>query len=273
MGYMMDAPPSVGPMIKILRDMGQYRYDPADVFRDFIDYAVACLLVHGDKEVAERLKRKYGAEYSQLNGLLVAWIGILDREVADDGRSWFDALGTVYEYLASTHKKGWLGQFFTPSELCDLCTRIASDPENKPVGKRINDPAVGSGRMLLSYLAHNPGNYLYGEDIDPICAKMCALNLAFHGGQGQVSCMDSLALDDFRFGFQVNPYHAAGRYAAAGPPIPHLLPIGKEQSVTWQRGRQLMEEFKAGKVPAPAPKPTPPKPAKPQPMVSQLSLF
>jgi type I restriction enzyme M protein len=272
MGYLQDAPKSVAPMIEVLRNMGQYRYDPADVFRDFIDYAVACLLVDGDKEVAERLKRQYGAEYSQLNGMLMAWIGVLDKEVADDGRSWFDALGTVYEYLASGSKKGWLGQFFTPADLCDLCTGIVSDPENKPVGKRINDPTVGSGRMLLSYLVHFPGNYLYGEDIDPICAKMCALNLAFHGGQGQVSCMDSLAMDDFRFGYQVNPYHQFG-----GPPVPHLLPIVKEQSVTWQRGRQLIEEFKARKVPeVKVPKPVPlpvPEPDKPLPQVSQLSLF
>jgi type I restriction enzyme M protein len=255
-------------MISIFRDMGQYKYDPADVFRDFIDYSVACLLVDGDQAVAERLHRQYGKDYEKLPDLFQAWVFILNREIHEDGMAlWFDALGTVYEYLASTHKKGWLGQFFTPAELCDLCTRIASDPENKPVGKRINDPAVGSGRMLLSYLAHFPGNYLYGEDIDPICAKMCALNLAFHGGQGQVSCMDSLALDDFRFGYQVNPYHATG-----GPPVPHLLPIGKEQSVTWQRGRQLMEEVKAGKVPKPALLPVPER-VKPVPQVSQLSLF
>ena len=77
----MDAPPSVDAMIKILRDMGQYRYDPLDVFRDFIDYAVACLLVHGDKELGDRLHTRYGTDYGRLAVLVQAWIGVLDQQV------------------------------------------------------------------------------------------------------------------------------------------------------------------------------------------------
>ena len=52
---MMDAPRSVEPMIKVLRAMGQYRHDPAEVLKDFIDYGVGGLLVHGDPELAEKL--------------------------------------------------------------------------------------------------------------------------------------------------------------------------------------------------------------------------
>lgn len=271
MGYLQDAPRSVGPMIKVLRAMGQYKYDPSEVFRDFVDYSVACLLVDGDKAVADRLHGQYGNDYGLLADLFQAWVLILNDEIHEDGTaSWFDALGTVYEYLASQHKQSWLGQFFTPPDLCDLCTLLTSDPEKKPLGKRVNDPAAGSGRMLLSFLAHNPGNYVYGEDVDPICAKMCALNLAFHGGQGQVTCMDSLAMNDFRFGYEVNPFHRLG-----APPVPHLLPITKEQCWTWQGNQRAIQEAQAKRLLRAEPLPVEPNavPIQVQPQVSQLTLF
>ena len=264
---MMDAPRSVAPMIGILRDMGQYKYDPSDVFRDFVDYGVACLLVDGDKEMAERMMKKYGADYVQLGNLLRAWIQVMDQQVTDSPHSWFDALGTIYEYLASQYKKSWLGQFFTPPDLCDLMTQITSKPENRPKGKRVNDPTCGSGRLLLSFNAYNPGNLLYGEDLDPICTRMTALNMAIHGCQGQVFCCNSLSLDDWRFGYQVNPYH---RYGA--PPVPHLLPIKKEQNLSWQywqTQRKKAPEIKRPEPPAPVPRPAMEEVVMP----AQLSLF
>jgi type I restriction enzyme M protein len=265
---MMDAPRSVTPMIRILRDMGQYKYDPADVFRDWVDFGVACLLVYGDKELAERLKRKYGKEYPKMNEMMLAWMQIMDHEVTDNPHSWFDALGTLYEYLASQSKRSWLGQFFTPPDLCDLMTHLGSDPAQRPVGKRINDPSSGSGRTLLSFNAYNPGNYLYGEDLDPICAKMTALNMAIHGCQGQVCCQNSLSLDDWRFGYQVNFFHSQGF-----PPVPHLQPITKEESYTWQSWQRRVEEMKAAKLPEPiVPKPRPVV-QEPVALPAQLSLF
>lgn len=234
MGFMTDAPKSVHRMIAVLRDMGQYKYDTADVFRDAVDYAVAGLLVHGDPELAERLLKKYGDDYVQLGNFMRAWILTLDEQVTDD-EQWFDALGMVYEYLASGSKRSWLGQFFTPPPVCDLMTGLTGGTGVK--GKRVNDPASGSGRMLLSFNRYNPGNRLYGEDIDPMCARMTALNMALHGCQGQVCCMDSLAIDNWRFGFEVNPYHRLG-----AAPIPHLLPLTKEQCVSWKRKEVFVQE-------------------------------
>ena len=248
--------------------MGQYKYDPSDVFRDFVDYGVACLLVHGDKELGDRLHKRYGKDYGRLADLFQAWIGILNEQIQEDGTaSWFDALGTVYEYLASQYKKSWLGQFFTPPDLCDLMTRVTADPENRPMGKRINDPSCGSGRTLLSFNAYNPGNLLYGEDLDPVCAKMTALNMAIHGCQGQVCCQNSLSLDDWRFGYQVNFLHSQGF-----PPVPHLQPIQKEQSATWVQWQGRLKEVQAAKRPEPV-TPVPVLVTPQVPLPAQLSLF
>jgi len=236
MGFLEDAPKSVMGMVRIMRDFGQYKYDVGDIFRDFVDYGTACFLVHGDKELADRLKEKYKDDYPKLGELFYAWIKIMDERITDTVL-WFDALGTLYEYLASRSKKSWLGQFFTPESLCDLMTHITSSSQ-KQTDQKVNDCACGSGRMLLSFNAVHPGNLLYGEDMDPICAKMTALNLAIHGGQGQVTCMDSLC-QDWKFCYEVNPYHKYGSL-----PVPHLMPVPIEGCVAKLQAISRENEYK-----------------------------
>lgn len=217
MGYLEDAPSSVKGIVCLMRDFGQYRYDPAEVFVDFIDFGIGCFLYEGDKELADRLKKKYGKDYDLLGKMLHAWVLIMNERITEEVR-WFDALGTVYEYLASRSKKSCLGQFFTPPDLCDLMTQLTLSPEMEEK-ETVNDCACGSGRTLLSFNALLPGKMLYGEDLDPICTKMTALNMAIHGCQGQATCMDSIS-QEWRFCYEVNPYHRLGF-----PAIPHLLPV------------------------------------------------
>jgi hypothetical protein len=67
------------------------------------------------------------------------------------------------------------------------------------------DPCCGSGRMLIASHAKAPGNFQFGADIDPICAKMSAINMLVHGCVGEISCMDSIAYE-WRFGYKINTY-------------------------------------------------------------------
>jgi len=225
MGYLTDGPPELKPMIDVIKDFGQYRFDPADIFQDFINYCIGCFLLHGDQETATQLRKKYGDDYDKFYDLFAAWITLMSKEMAK--KEWYDALGLLYEYLASSGKKSALGQFFTPEGLCDLLTFI-NTPATAGTGKIINDPACGSGRTLLSYNAILPNNYFFGEDLDPICAKMAALNFAVHGIQGQITCMDTLGQNQWKFCFQSNRLHSKG-----GPPIPHLERISFDNSRNW----------------------------------------
>ncbi|MGG7664037.1 N-6 DNA methylase [Dyadobacter sp. BHUBP1] len=227
MAYLDDAPKDVLPIARVLREFGQYRYDPAQVFSDFIDYAVACFLTTGDRSVAEQLRQTYGKEYPKFQQMFAAWITILHQQF-NRNKAWFDALGMLYEYLGHNSKKSILGQFFTPPDLCDMMTALNS-PAEKLTSRRVNDPACGSGRTLLSFNAAHPGNYLFAEDKDQICAKITAINFAVHGVQGQVTCMDSLSQEDWRLCYQVNRYHRFGL-----PPIPHLESISRNQSWLWR---------------------------------------
>ena len=68
----------------------------------------------------------------------------------------------------------------------------------------MGDPTCGSGRLLLAYHAHNPGNYLVGEDISRTCCMMTVCNMLVHGCVGEVICHDSLQPKAFTDGWKVN---------------------------------------------------------------------
>ncbi|MFN3378910.1 MAG: N-6 DNA methylase [Runella zeae] len=218
-----------------------YRHGWGEVYHDFIDYLAACFLWNGDKELAARLEKKYKKEYPYFNELFVEWIKVHEKMLAV--REWYDGLGSFYEVVASSHKASALGQFFTPPDVVDMMT-VLNSPVEKGGKKRMNDPCSGSGRMLISFHAHFPGNYCFAADIDPICAKMTAINMALHGCEGQAVCMDSLLPDDWRFGYEINPYiHKTGG-------IPHLVRIQKEQCLQWRGFQEDKARFAAQKAKA-----------------------
>lgn len=213
-----------------------YRHGWGEVYRDFVDYSTACMLWQGDKELAARLQRKYGQEYDCLKELFWAWIMVQNSQIKDD-TDWYDMLGTFYELVSSHHKASWLGQFFTPPDLVTMMTVMTGG--EKGGKKRMMDCCSGSGRMLIAYHANYPGNYTFAADIDPICTKMTALNMALHGCEGQAVCMDALNPSDWRFGYAINPY-----IRLTGG-LPHIVPISKDhcqQWTYWELKRQEVEQ-------------------------------
>ena len=129
-------------------------------------------------------------------------------------RFWYDAWGDMFMELSGKFKS-FRGQFFTPAAVADLCARM-SRPENSDAHPLINDCACGSARMLLAaeQLAYEETQvrpYLIGEDIDGMCCKMAAINLAVHGCLGEVIRHDSLQHpDEFSYGYIINELLSAG---------------------------------------------------------------
>jgi type I restriction enzyme M protein len=71
-------------------------------------------------------------------------------------------------------------------------------------GKNVNEPACGSGRLVLAANQVAKGNYYICQDLDPICCKMTAINLCFHEIRAEIHCMDSLRMTDRRFTLVTN---------------------------------------------------------------------
>ncbi len=106
-----------------------------------------------------------------------------------DSNRWADPLGNIYEELTSKSKSSALGQFFTPEDICNLMAQMVIE---KDWGKKIVEPCCGSGRMILAANSIQDGNEYVAQDIDHICCKMTALNMAFHRIRGTVYHMDAL---------------------------------------------------------------------------------
>lgn len=180
-----------------------YRWDYSTVFDDYLTYCIEVFDLDKTGEPVQQMKKKYGELYEVFIELFHEHIQVMHKMLQVEG--WYDLLGTFYENLRSRSKASALGQFFTPKPICDFMAGINGVEDEKGKWMRINDCACGSGRTLLAWQAVAPGNFLYGEDLDPMCAKMCAINLTIHAAVGQVCCMDSLWPDKWYFGFDINP--------------------------------------------------------------------
>lgn len=115
-----------------------------------------------------------------------------------------DLLGVIYETYGMASDA--FGQYFTPhtasrmnAELgldgLDVATVRARRDQGNPV--TLQDPACGSGRLLVVAAQQFPAAQYWGVDKDATCAKMTALNFQLHNVDGVVVHGDSLALESF----------------------------------------------------------------------------
>jgi type I restriction enzyme M protein len=129
-----------------------------------------------------------------------------------------DAFGKVYEYFlgkfaVAEGAKG--GEYFTPTSIVRLIVEII-----EPFSGKILDPACGSGGMFVQsarfvdeHRNGNPGRLsIYGQERVDETVRLCKMNLAVHGLEGQVSQSNT---------YYEDPFKAVGRfdYVMANPPF------------------------------------------------------
>ncbi len=116
-----------------------------------------------------------------------------------------DYLGELYQDLnLSSH---WRGQFFTPMSVCQMMAgmQLTEEDVKRKITENgyitINDPACGAGATLIAAAnrLRNMGiNYqtsalFVGNDIDPVVAKMCYIQLSFLGCSGYIAVANTLS--------------------------------------------------------------------------------
>jgi type I restriction enzyme M protein len=129
-----------------------------------------------------------------------------------------DAFGKVYEYFlgkfaSAEGAKG--GEYFTPTSIVRLIVEII-----EPFDGKILDPACGSGGMFVQSARfieeHRNGNTgrlsIYGQERVDETIRLCKMNLAVHGLEGQISQTNT---------YYEDPFEATGRfdYVMANPPF------------------------------------------------------
>ncbi len=129
-----------------------------------------------------------------------------------------DAFGKVYEYFLGKFAitegaKG--GEYFTPTSIVRLIVEII-----EPFKGKILDPACGSGGMFVQSARfveqHRNGKNgrlsIYGQERVDETVRLCKMNLAVHGLEGQIS-QSNMYYED--------PFKSVGRfdYVMANPPF------------------------------------------------------
>lgn len=127
-----------------------------------------------------------------------------------------DIFGRIYEYFLGKFaeaegKKG--GEFYTPRSL----TRLIIDVLDMK-GGRVFDPACGSGVFFVSALKKMEREGLdkttltiYGQDSKPLPWKICKMNLALRGAEGDLRLGDSCHDDKF--------FDLKAEYVVSNPPF------------------------------------------------------
>ena len=125
-------------------------------------------------------------------------------------------MGNIYflgKFAIAEGAKG--GEYFTPTSIVRLIVEII-----EPFSGRILDPACGSGGMFVQSARfveeHRTGDRdrlaIYGQERVDETVKLCKMNLAVHGLEGQVSQSNT---------YYENPWNAVGQfdYVMANPPF------------------------------------------------------
>jgi len=187
------------------------RYGVSTVFSDFLTLVI-CAFSHGqmEKQYLETIKRYNKPEAYDFSEALASLV----IEMTGDGSGMVDVLGKFYEENIS---HGHNGQFFTPQPVCDMMARMMGASGS---GKRIADPACGSGRMLMAMAKLNRHAMFYGADVDANCAKMTAINLFLNGLFGEVAWMNSLT----------NKFYNAWEIVPTVKGIPRIRQISEQES-------------------------------------------
>lgn len=195
-------------MKKIIDSLGSYSYskgrDFSLVFEDLLDWLIATF------DVANVIGHKldYSAIFEERKEdnpvffeVLIRWAQMTEEGVNKEGS--FDFFGTMYEEVVKgKFKSSAMGQFFTPLPLCSVIAKLVVNTHEVT----FNDSACGSGRTLLGHWANadkTKFHYYVGEDLDPVCVKMCTLNFMMNGMIGMVVHHDALA-QDFLGAYEVN---------------------------------------------------------------------
>lgn len=135
-------------------------HDTRRVFEDFLEMAV-CSLSGGQMEeqylaVAKRYSEGQKGKRA-IDAIPKAFATLI--EGMEETRK--DILGDIFQGGVTF---GSNGQFFTPDHLCEMMARMTMSEDD--TGKRILDPACGSGRTLLAAAQVNRNNEFYGQDVD-----------------------------------------------------------------------------------------------------------
>jgi len=191
----MHTPNNIKELHQKFNWFSQKGYTTRNIFEDFLDILIYTFSCQKYEEKFSKLIEKYSKEERDKFAEIFAWlVPYLNKN------QFSDPLGDFYQYTISN---GAMGQFFTPTHVCDLMAKLAGTEQSQV----IIDPSCGSGRLILAGLKvgrkNNYEPFCFGADLDKTCVKMATVNLMFYGVEGEIAYMDSIT-NKFFFSYQLS---------------------------------------------------------------------
>ncbi|WP_342644890.1 N-6 DNA methylase [Mucilaginibacter sp. CSA2-8R] len=170
-------------------------------FTDLLDWTLLPFKRYADKLEQQKALDTY-RNHPKVKQLveLITIIGELSEDI-------HDPLGELYMNAISN---GHNGQYFTPEPICDMMAAMQVDVDIED-GKKVLDPACGSGRMLLAVAKLNRSCLLYGADLDITYCNMALVNMLLNSLQGEIAHMNSIS-NEFYTGYKVDTVLFDGCY-------------------------------------------------------------
>jgi len=184
-------------IIKIVEKLA-YRYGRHTVWDDWIYMSAASMsqamdFRQGREDEYLRRINSYDKEYHTLFAEMLGELAFAYEE-----ECFGDILGDIYSSLELTNKKN--GQFFTPYHVCKMMAAMQTSKEHLPVEIQnkgyitVNDPCCGAGAMLIAFaeqclecgINYQQSVLFVAQDIDPVAARMCYVQMSQLGMPGYV---------------------------------------------------------------------------------------
>ena len=162
----------------------------------------------GDKEIGDKINKVISAlaEENDLKGVidvadfndedklgkgkemvdrLGKLVGIFEGlNLADNRADGDDLLGDAYEYLMrhfATESGKSKGQFYTPSEVSRILSKVIGIDSNTSQDATVYDPTCGSGSLLLKASDEAPrGLSIFGQEMDNATSALARMNMILH---------------------------------------------------------------------------------------------
>lgn len=216
-----EAPAEIRELEKYINDFSyKYGLERITVFQDLLRYIINGFSLPGTPPLTDwRYNPEQGKGFYEMYCI---WIKIMNRQIAIHG--WYDAFGNLFMSITSQKSQQYNGQFFTPEDLCELVTAIVRPQPFKGV----YDPAGGSGRFILAARAVEPRIWGYSQDVDYLCSLMTVCNMLMNSCVGEVVCMNTITMQDFRGAWLINEF-----YFRTG--MPSIRVMSQEEYIRFDR--------------------------------------
>lgn len=190
------------------------KYSPWEIWNDCITmFAISLSNAFRNEYWPERereyhrILKKYSAdERNKISEFIAMFIQDLERNQD------YDYLGEAYMELQISCKAK--GQYFTPYYVSKMMAKMA-DGNNLEAPIIINEPACGSGANIIAManvlkergFNYQKNAYFVAQDIDPLVAKMCYIQMSLLGMPGVVLIGDTLANNTNEMERWYTPFH------------------------------------------------------------------